>query len=790
MRPLPAAALLILALGHRPAPLSAQAGLLDSARGRLARLDGEVRVPGLDSVVEVRRDQWGVPHIYAKTTHDLFFAQGYVVAQDRLWQMEMWRRAGEGRLAEVLGPDFVERDRTARLLRYRGDMAAEWSSYADDAREIIRAFVAGVNARIAEVRDRPPIEFTILGFSPEPWDETVPLQRMGALAMTSNALEEVQRAGLLKVLGKARLEELQPPDPWRPLDPAPGLDLAGIGTGSLGAAAVDATIPLHRLEGSNNWVVSGAKTSTGKPLLANDPHRTVALPSLRYLTHLVGPGWNVIGAGEPGVPGVAGGHNERVGFGFTIVGMDQQDVYVEKVSVCPGFRRSRAARAGTAPRCTLFGERWVPLQVIHDTIRVKDEEPRAVRLEFSRHGPLVGEDSARGRAFALRFVGTEPGTAGYLAQLSLDRAADWEGFRRGAARWKLPTENLIYGDVDGNIGWVAAGLMPVRSWSGLLPVPGTGKYEWAGFLPFEELPWTYNPASGFITTSNQNILPPGYTTPLNYDWAEPFRHDRLVEVLRDSSGFTRGDFERLQHDELALPARSLVPLLLAAGRNDPAVAGRGHGYVVALDSLGRWDYVMRQEQAAPLIYEAWLRALRGQLLARRLGAAAGTPGVSMGTNVLISALTKPDSLFGRNPLRARDSILVGSLQEAVAGLAKTMGADPATWRWGGIHQASFRHPLAAAFDLAAVPRGGDGNTVNATAGPEYRQTAGASYRIVVDFADFDNSTATSVPGQSGQPGSEYYGNLLPLWGAGTYFPLLYSRAAVERGTAHLLRLTP
>ena len=246
----------------------------------------------------------------------------------------------------------------------------------------------------------------------------------------------------------------------------PGLDLRGIGAGSLGAAAADATIPLERLEGSNNWVVNGARTRSGKPLLANDPHRTVALPSLRYLTHLVGPGWDVIGAGEPGLPGVAGGHNGRVGFGFTIVGMDQQDVYVERVSVCPGFRRSRAAREGTAPRCAWHGERWVPLRTIVDTIRVKGEAPRAVRLEFSHHGPIVGEDTARGRAFALRFVGSEPGTAGYLAQLSLDRVQDWAGFREAAARWKLPTENLVYADVDGNIGWVAAGLMPKRSWSG------------------------------------------------------------------------------------------------------------------------------------------------------------------------------------------------------------------------------------------------------------------------------------------------------------------------------------
>jgi len=770
------------------APLAAQAPLLDSARARLSPLEGEIVVAGVDSAVEVRRDRWGIPHIYARTTHDLFFAQGYVVAQDRLWQMEMWRRAGEGRLAEVLGPAMVERDRLARLLLYRGDATLEWASYAPDAREIVGAFVQGVNARIREARSNPPIEFTLLGFLPEPWDSTVPLQRLGALAMTDNALEEVRRAVLLTALGRARTEALLPTDPPRRLDPVPGLDLRGITTGSLGAASAGATIPLERLEGSNNWVVSGSRTRSGKPLLANDPHRSVSLPSLRYLTHLVGPGWNVIGAGEPGVPGVAGGHNGRVGFGFTIVGMDQQDVYVERLAVCPGFRRSRAAREGTAPRCTWHEGRWVPLRTVPDTIRVKGEPPRAIRLEFSHHGPIVGEDSARGRGFALRFVGSEPGTAGYLAQLSLDRARDWTGFREAAARWKLPTENLVYADVEGNIGWIAAGLMPLRSWSGLLPIPGDGKYEWQGFLPSGELPFAFNPPSGFIATANHNILPPGYDKPINYDWADPFRFQRIAAVLADSTGFTREDFERLQHDELSLPARALVPVLLAALGRRPPAPGTVADSAVRL--LASWDFVMRREDAAPLIYSAWMRSLRPMLLRRWLGRAAGTPGLTLGTQRLLRLVTAPDTLLGARPAAARDSIVVAAFREAVAELGKSPGGTPGSWSWGAVHRAAFRHPLAAAFDLASVARGGDGTTVNATGGGNLRQTGGASYRIVVDFADFDNSVATSVPGQSGQPGSPYYGNLLPLWAEGRYFPLVYSRAAVERETAHILWLKP
>lgn len=781
--------LLVFALGPDAAVLHSQNPLLDSARTRLPQLDGEVVVAGLDSAVEVRRDRWGVPHIYARTAHDLFFAQGYVVAQDRLWQMEIWRRAGEGRLAEVLGPSFVERDRVARLLKYRGDRDLEWASYAPDARQVVEAFVQGINARIREVRGHPPIEFTLLGFLPEPWDATVPLHRLGALGMTDNALDEVHRAALLTALGRARVEALLPTDPPRALDPAPGLDLRGIGTGSLGAAAADATIPFERLDGSNNWVVSGTRTASGKPLLANDPHRTVSLPSLRYLTHLVGPGWNVIGAGEPGVPGVAGGHNERIGFGFTIVGMDQQDVYVERIAVCPGFRQSRAARAGTAPRCAWHEARWVPLKTVHDTIRVKGETPRVVRLEFSHHGPLVSEDSARRRAIALRFVGSEPGTAGYLAQLSLNRARDWGEFRAAAARWKLPTENLVYADVEGNIGWIAAGLMPIRSWSGLLPVPGDGKYEWQGFLPAAELPSSFNPASGFIATANHNILPPGYDKPLNYDWADPSRYQRIAAVLKDSSGFTRGDFERLQHDELSLQAKTMVPLLLAAlGRHRAPFAPVADS---AVRLLGAWDFVMRREEAAPLIYSAWLRRLRPVMLGRWLGTpAAVPPGLVLGIRNLIRLLTAPDSALGPHPGAARDSIVAQTFLEAVAELGAEPGGGPGTWRWGAVHRASFRHPLAAAFDLPSVARGGDGSTVNATGGGNLRQTSGASYRIVVDFADFDNSTATSVPGQSGQPGSEFYGNLVSLWADGKYFPLVYSRAAVERETAHLLWLKP
>ncbi|MGH7711654.1 MAG: penicillin acylase family protein, partial [Gemmatimonadaceae bacterium] len=325
-----------------------------------------LRQTGLRSPVEVRYDRWGVPHIYARNQHDLFFAQGWVAARDRLFQMEMWRLHGEGRLAEVLGASAVERDRLARLFKYRGDVERDWRAYAADTKVIAEAFVSGVNAYIAYAKraSKLPPEFGLLGFQPQPWPIETPLARVTGLAGTGNASSEALRAQLVHALGAQRTNEILPPDPFRPLDPAAGLDLVGIGRASLGGyGATFSDVAYARLDGSNNWVVSGAKTTTGKPILANDPHRAITNPAVRYITHLVAPGWNVIGAGEPASPGVAIGHNDRIAFGLTVVGMDQQDLYVERVQRC-----------GTAT-CTWFRGEWRPIRVIGETIRVKGSGP-------------------------------------------------------------------------------------------------------------------------------------------------------------------------------------------------------------------------------------------------------------------------------------------------------------------------------------------------------------------------------------------------------------------------------
>lgn len=764
---------------ERPA---AAPDLAARAKAALAQTSGTLRVAGLEKPVTVLRDPWGIPHIYAATQADLFFAQGFTAAQDRLWQLEMWRRAAMGELAEVMGPAAVDRDRFARLLRYRGDLDAEYASYAPDAREIVGAFVRGVNAWIVEIgsdRSRWPVEFQLTGIAPEPWTPEVVLSRLAAWEVTSNAAREVQRAQLGAEIGWRRLQDLMPSDPPQDLAKEPGAGLSEGISAAVIALPESLRAPLAFPDGSNNWVVDGTLSATGKPLLANDPHRALRLPSLRYLVHLVGPGWNVIGAGEPALPGVAAGHNERIAFGFTVTGIDQQDVYVEELHP-------------EDPTLYRHQGRWDKVRVERERIGVKGEAPREVELEFTVHGPVLHRDPERRRAYVLRWVGTEPGTAGYLASLSLNRARDWTTFRQALARWKVPSENLVYADVDGRVGWQVAGLAPVRrGWSGLLPVPGDGRFEWQGFLPASELPGALDPPARWIATANHNVLPPGYPHALAFDWGEPTRFRRIAEVLgAPGQKLTAADFERLQLDELSHPAREILAVLRE-------VKGGGADLRPFVDLLTAWDGTLGRTSAAAALYELWIAKLAGRLAAPVPEALRPAMLRTLRPARLLALLSQPaQDWFGEDPRAGRDAALLASLGEAVAEAREKLGADPAAWRWGALHKATFAHPLSttperkALFDLPPMELGGDGTTVDVASGEGFAVSHGASYRQVIDLADWDRSTATSTPGQSGQPGSPHYGDLLESWAEGRYFPLLYSREAVEKAARERLVLEP
>jgi penicillin amidase len=706
------------------------------------------RVHGLQQPVEILRDKWGVPHIYAKNTPDLFFAQGWMAAKDRLFQIDLWRRAGTGRLSEVMGASEIGRDRIARLVRFRGDWNQEWQSYSPDTREIVTAFVNGINAYIKSLNGKRPLEFRIAGYDPSPWVPEDVVSRVAGLGMSMNLIEEIQRSLEIAEFSAAAVEKYAAPDPFVHLIVPPGLDIQAI-TADIVKDYESATLGEH-FSGSNNWVIDGSMSATGKPLLASDPHRGITLPSLRKTVHLVAPGWNAIGAGEPALPGIALGHNESIGWGLTIVGTDQEDLYVEKINP-------------SNVNQYLFKGKWKPVEVERQQIPIKGTVPLTTELRYTEHGPIIYEDRRRHLAYALKWVGAEPGGAGYLASLSADRAHNWKEFLAAMARFKVPAENMAYADTSGNIGWIAAGSNPIRkNWNGLLPVPGdAGQYEWGGFVPTSEMPRAYNPPQHLLATANNNILPPGYSKPVAYDWASPYRVDRIKEMLAEPKRFSVVDFEHMQYDVVSLPAKRLQAIVRKS---------RPEGHAEILDEFLRWDARLTPESRSALVFEMWITYLSPEVFPDWRG--------RLNLDLILKTLeSKP------NP-RA----LTNSLDRAITDLRKRLPHEGA-WHWSAAHTMRWRHPLnRASLNLPPIARPGDANTVDASGGAG--GGSGASYREVLDFSDWDKSMMTNAPGESGDPESKHYRDLVDGWVAGRYHPMPYSRKAVEAATEEKIVLEP
>lgn len=781
------ACLLGIALMLLPQTASGQESaesLLARARAVLAPMEGELQARGLREPVEVLRDRWGVPHIYAQNRDDLFFAQGYVAAQDRLFQIDLWRRIGQGETAELFGEEAIEADRFARLIRYRGDLAGEWASYSPDAEAIATAFTQGINACIDRFSPQWPMEFQTLGHAPKRWQPADILGRMSGIIMVSNWQREVARARLIAEVGLERARQLAPTDPPREFAPADGLDLSAVTPDIFrGYAASTRTLNFTpSTTQSNNWVVDGSLSASGKPLLASDPHRALALPSLRYIVHLHAPGWDVIGSGEPALPGVALGHNAHVAWGFTIVGTDQSDLYLEQTHP-------------DDPRQYRVGDRWEPMHIVHETLRVRGKpEPVPLELRFTRHGPVIYQDETRRCAVALKWVGSEPGGAAYLHSLALDRVTSARAMREALGAWAIPSLNFVYADVSGDIGWMAAARTPIRrGWDGLLPVPGAhGAYEWVGYLPPDRLPQAFNPAQHWLGTANHNILPPGYTESIAYEWSPPYRYQRVAARLTSQSRFTLDDFESIQQDVTSIPGGILANILRTVtlpAELQPEAA-----------LFSQWDGVLSAESPAGALYAVWQQELMAAFFADRLPQAARLDrGDLRSLSLLLEQLADPrPEHFGTDPHRQRDELVRSTFAKAVLRTRQLLGEDRSQWRWGRLHTATFRHPLAGwgaayeqAFNRGPVPRPGDANTVNNTRHDDkFAQVHGASYRHVFDLSDWDQGRAINAPGQSGQPGSPYYDNLLPLWAEGRYFPLVYSRGRVEEACSHRLRLIP
>lgn len=782
------------------------------------------QLEGILKGAEILRDKWGVSHIYGQTMEDLFFAQGFNAARDRLWQLDLWRRQGEGKLGETFGPRFLDQDKAARLFLFRGDMEKEFKSYHPQGKEILTAFTNGINAYIDLTRAHPellPLEFKLTCITPGYWTPTTPLIRIYGL--TRNLGREVTLARLVNIMGAEAVEKLLVFEPPTKLEVPNGLDLSLIdirvpakynlarggvtftpedlcSSGSLilpSDRAMYARLlsvpsfnqadnPFQRAFASNNWTISGKLTSTRTPIQSGDPHRAHTVPSLRYMAHLVGPGWNVIGGGEPAIPGISLGHNERISFALTIFSFgDEEDLYVYDTNPAN-------------PLQYLYKGKWEDMKIIEESFNVKGGDPVTAQLKFTRHGPVIFEDIPNKKAYALRAAYLEhEGTAVYLPSLRVDQAQNWHDFLEGMYKHYCPSENMVYADVDGNIGWFGGSIAPIRpNWNGLLPVPGNGEYEWRGFLNTKQLPNVFNPKEGFFATANQYNIPEGYQyiDISAHEWTAPYRYDRIMEVLSSGKRFTVGDSMRLQYDELSLPARELVPLLVGLSSTDPYVKA-------ALDRLLTWDdYVLDKDSVPAAIYELWFLQLQTNV--RNLYVPLSARGIfgTLDTRVLIRLLYSPDSAFGADPIAGRNYWLSKSLEEAVASLKTKLGLDMNNWKWGNLHHMKYEHALSPVVDpptqellnVGPLPKGGDGFTVNATSyrTTDYRQTSGASYRHVMDLGNWDNSVAMNTPGQSGDPNSPHYDDLFPMWADGKFFPLFFSRDKIEGVTEDILILQP
>jgi penicillin G amidase len=776
---------------------------------------------GLGSPAEIRIDRWGVAHIYAQSTDDGFFVQGFNAARERLWQMDLWRRRGLGQLAEVFGPDFVERDRATRLFLYRGDMQQEWTSYGPATNRIVARFTDGINAYIRLTEDDPsrlPVEFAELGYRPGRWapEDVVRVRTNG---LFSNLRQEVTRALVLRDFGK-KVEELrrkrQPP---RELEVPEGLDLSLIPDDVLRVYELATTQPLFgrvggaagtvqggsaqvgtqrgtSLEGSNNWAVAPRRTATGRPILANDPHRLLSLPSLRYIVHLSTPDFDVIGSGEPILPGISIGHNGTIAFGFTVFAIDQEDLYVY-------------ATNPRAPREYRYGDRWEPMRLVREEVAVRGSAPVEVELAFTRHGPVIYEDHERCTAFAVRAAWLQPGTAPYLGSLGYMRARNWEEFVRALDRWGTPGENQVFADVSGSIGWKAAGLAPIRpNWDGSLPVPGDGRYEWAGYYSMDKLPAVHDPDRGWVATANEMNLPAGFPpeTRISYDWSSPCRAQRIAEILSSNSDMATMESVRLQTDYLSMPARDILRRLREVRSAPP-------GLVEVLDLLAKWDGTLSAGSIEATIFQVWYRQrLRPEMLRRALSAVVPTDrapaaleAILPGTDLLgdsrvdLELLGSLGTRFGPNGQQVFDELLLETLANAVGDVEGLRGQSRDSWQWGQLHTARFAHPLLGSVSDAVaerlrvppVPRGGSGDTVgNTVYTPDYVQNGGSTFRMVLDVGGWDGSLAMNAPGQSGDPDSPHYADLLAMWARDEAFPLVYSRQRVEEVTEKVIQLRP
>ena len=767
-------------------------------------------VEGLKQSVEILRDQWGINHLYAQNQHDLFFTQGYAAAQDRLFQFEIWRRQATGTVAEILGARELKRDIGTRLFKYRGDLDRELNHYHPEGKAIIEAYVSGVNAYIKSVINTPeklPLPFKILGIEPQPWTAEVVISRHQGLL--GNIGQELEIGRAVALIGPEKVKDLLWLHPQEPvLDLDPKIDQQLLFEDLLApyfafrkgvqfeprdlqpeyrtAEAISLLNQFNELSkdslaiGSNNWVVAGSKTVDGNTYMANDPHRTIAVPSLRYMAHLVAPGWNVIGGGEPEIPGISIGHNGIGAWGLTVFRTDGEDLYQYELNP-------------KNPLQYKYKGEWKDFKIIEEVVKVKDGPNETIKLYYSHHGPITYLNKKALKAYGVRCAWLEPGGSPYLASLRMDQAQSWEEFRNACNYSHIPGENMIWADKNGTIGWQAVGIAPVRNHSsGLVPVPGDGSYDWDGYLPIIQKPNELNPKSGFIATANQNVTSEDYEhwNAIGFSWSDPYRGDRVNEFLESKNDLNMEDMRRLQTDVASLPARTLIPLLLELPL-DPQLAQ-------LQNKFSNWNQRLEPTSIEAGIYVAWedeiQRLAHEKFVPENVKKHLG----KLQLKRILDWIQKPkDSPFKSDS--SRNSFLMEAFKNAVGNLKKSLGEEPLQWQYGQetYKHSSITHALGAVassqyakkLNLPSLPRGGNAYTPGST-GSNKRQSSGASFRMIVNTGDWDATIGTNAPGQSGNPDSPFYTNLYEDWAKDVYFPVYYSKEKIEEHLYKRTLLTP
>jgi len=782
------------------------AGLSWLCTRRQPRADGTLRVPGLRRPVEIIRDRWGVPHIYGQETRDVMFGQGFAQAQDRLWQMEFQRRLVSGQLAEVLGPAALPTDRLLRILGLRHVAEQETEILAPCVRSELQAFADGINACVAS---QPlPVEFALLRCRPEPWTvtDTIAWPVMVYWNLSVNWEAELLRAQLIERLGPQLAAELEPEycSRWPCIVP-PGADYGAIGREAQELAAQARAFtgpPAQHGLGSNAWVVAGVRTASGMPLVANDLHQQMSIPSLWYENHLVSPEMDVIGATFPGVYRVVVGHNRHVAWGFSNGFPDVQDLYIERLRHAPG--------RGTQ---YLYDGQWYDASIRREGIRVRGRGVAVEEVLSTRHGPIINglaPDAIGSQPLALRWTCFEPGTMAQVVH-DMSNAPTCLAFRMALRGWTGPSQNVVYADTAGNIAYSFPGRVPIRTrGDGRVPVPGwTGEYEWAGYIPFDELPHLCNPPQGYVASANNRPTPADYPYPITCDYCSGDRAQRLIEMIEARARIDLAYAQRMQTDQVSPGARLVARYVGQLQVRDADLAP-------VVDMMRQWDGYLGSDSPAAAVHEMLVPRLSALMLSSRLGdlterytGKGPVPLLADGSLFGFRAwewlqTTLPDAhshWFDLGHGETRDEVLQLALREVVRELREKLGPDPQSWAWGKLHTLTYGHPfgqvkaLRRFFNRGPYALGGDYTTVCATGTTLYDAGAGQavigpSYRFIVDMANPRGGCSLLAPGMSGRPASPHYDDQVQAWLDGEYHPMLFAREDVEREAESRLVLVP